>query len=156
MSTQGRERSGATAGKGDSKDPPPTRARSGAVTEGKATSADRNTAEDPPATPQDAGKETTATFAQWKSAQKGTGPPTNSATVGQARATVAAKNAARNPTFLNGRYAINAYIWRAADQNLEATGSILSQSLDKSILSQAPDKYAGDISLGQLRKLTPG
>jgi hypothetical protein len=156
MSTQGQERSGATVGKGDSKDPPPTRARSGAVTEGKATSTDTDTAQDTPATPQDAGKEAKSTPNQWKPAQKGTGPPTNLATVGQARATAAAKNAARNPVFLGGRYAINAYVWRTADQNAEAAGSILSQSLDKSILSRAPDKYAGDISLGQLRKLTPG
>jgi hypothetical protein len=101
-------------------------------------------------------KEATTTPGQWKPAQKGTAPPTNPAMVGQARATIAAKNAARNPVFLGGRYAINAYVWRTADQNAEAAGSVLSQSLDKSILSRAPDKYAGDISLGQLRKLTPG
>jgi hypothetical protein len=156
MSTQGRERSGATAGKGDSKDPPPTRARSGAVTEGKATSADKGTVEDTPATPQEASKEATTTPGQWKPAQKGTAPPTNPATVGQARVTTVAKNAARNPVFLGARYAINAYVWRTTDQNAEAAVSILSQSLDKSILSRAPDKYAGDIALGQLRKLTPG
>lgn len=156
MSVQGRDRSGATAGKGNAKESPPTRARGGALTEGKDTAADKDTAETPSATTQNKAKETPATPVQWKSAQKDKDSAAKPGTLGQARATTAAKIAARNPLFLNGRYAINAYVWRTGDQYVEATGSILSQSLDKTILSQAPDKYAGDISLGQLRKLTPG
>lgn len=62
----------------------------------------------------------------------------------------------RNATLESGRYAINVYLWRTGDQFVESLGSILSQSLNKTILFQAPDKYAGDISLGQLRKLAPG
>jgi len=96
-------------------------------------------------------EEPTATPPGWKAAkpaQQGVVAPTKPNTLGQARA--------RNATLLSGRYAINAYIWRTGDQSKEATGSILSQSLNKSILSQASGKYAGDISLGQLRKLTPG
>ena len=149
MSEQGRERSGATAGKGVPKDIAPTKARSGALTEGSVTAANTQ------APPQEKTKEASDDTTQWKSGQRGKDPPKNPGTLGKGTAATA-RNAARNPVFLSGRYAINAYIWRASDQYAEATGSILSQSLDKSILSQAPEKYAGDISLGQLRKLTPG
>jgi hypothetical protein len=101
--------------------------------------------------PQETTEESTATgpgFEPAKPSQQGVAAPSKPSNLGHARA--------RNADLLGGRYAINAYIWRTGDQSTEATGSILSQSLNKSILSQAPGKYAGDISLGQLRKVTPG
>jgi hypothetical protein len=101
--------------------------------------------------PQETTEESVATgpsFKPAKPSQQGISAPSKPGNLGHARA--------RNATLLSGRYAINAYIWRTGDQTTEATGSILSQSLNKSILSQAPGKYAGDISLGQLRKVTPG
>lgn len=70
---------------------------------------------------------------------------------------VVPKAKARNTTLQSGRYAITAYVWRTGDQYVESTGSILSQSVDKLLLgAKAPGKYAGDLTLGQMRKLTPG
>lgn len=70
---------------------------------------------------------------------------------------VVPKAKARNATLQSGRYAITAYVWRTGDQYVESTGSILSQSVDKLLLgAKAPGKYAGDLTLGQMRKLTPG
>ena len=51
------------------------------------------------------------------------------------------------------QYAIETYLWKA--EGYEATGTILSQSLQK-ILVKQPGKYAGDLTLGYMRKIVPG
>ena len=66
-----------------------------------------------------------------------------------------ARTGPKNSLLLGSRYAINVYLWKVPDGTKEAVGSILSQSLQKVLLNQGPNAYAGDVSLAQMRKLTP-
>lgn len=62
----------------------------------------------------------------------------------------------RNALLEGSRYAITVYLWKGTEGGQEAKGSILSQTLQKSILAAAPGKYAGDVTMAQMRKLAPG
>jgi hypothetical protein len=57
------------------------------------------------------------------------------------------------PELQRSQYAIETYLWKA--EGYEATGTVLSQSLQKA-LDKQPGKYAGDLTLGYMRKIVPG
>lgn len=158
---EGRSRSDATAGKGTSKVQPPVREkRSNALVPNKGADAAATAdvpAQDDSSAPQEPVKPGATEPSKWKSAQPGrdgkAAGPSKPGMLGQARARATRP---RNAALESGKYAINTYLWTAGTAFVESTGSILSQSVNKAILSQAPGKYAGDMTLGQLRKLTPG
>ncbi|KAI8931675.1 hypothetical protein NX059_011322 [Plenodomus lindquistii] len=74
----------------------------------------------------------------------------------QAEKTIPPNARPKNAILQSSRYVMYTYLWKAADGSQEATGSILSQSLQKAVLNQAPQRYAGDVSLARLRRFVPG
>jgi flagellar hook-length control protein FliK len=87
-------------------------------------------------------------------AQQSTGAVATTTPVGPI---VVPKSHSRNKALQSGRFAINTYLWHPGGQYADATGSILSQSLEKMLSGQGhSSRYVGDLTMGQLRKLVPG